>query len=127
VQAIEQHMHIDLHGEKSIKTISEKAEDKLKSEKALWSAFSAQQQHSVLEYLQDLSVQIDRSATGLQVKSMHLDYEKVSMTGTVKSFETKDVFEEELQSLQLLQLLEKPRELSFTIQFKPKEPVKGSA
>lgn len=126
VQAIEQNMHIDLHGEKSIKTISEKAEDKLKSAKALWSAFSAQQQHSVLEYLQDLSTQIDRSATGLVIKNMHLDYEKVSITGTVKSFEAKDVFEEELQSLQLLQLLEKPRELSFTIQFKPKETVKGS-
>jgi Tfp pilus assembly PilM family ATPase len=127
VQAIEQRMRLDLRGEKSIKTILEKAEEKLKTEKALWFAFSAQQEHSVLEYLQDLSVQIDRSAVGLQVKSMHLDYEKVSMSGNVKNFESLDLFEEELSSLQLLQLLEKPRELTFTVQFKPKENVKGSA
>lgn len=127
VQAIEQRMRLDLRGEKSIKTILEKAEEKLKTEKALWFAFSAQQEHSVLEYLQDLSVQIDRSALGLQVRNMHLDYEKVSMSGNVKNFESLDLFEEELASLQLLQLLEKPRELTFTIQFKPKENAKGSA
>lgn len=121
VQAIEQRMRLDLRGEKSIKTILEKAEEKLKTEKALWFAFSAQQEHSVLEYLQDLSTQIDRSALGLQVKNMHLDYEKVSMSGSVKNFESLDLFEEELSSLQLLQLLEKPRELTFTVQFKPKE------
>lgn len=125
MQAIEQRLHIDLHGEKSIKTMLDKAEEKLKKEKALWLVFSAQQEHSVLEYLQDLSVQIDRASVGLQVRNMHLDYEKVTMAGSVKSFETKDVFEEELQSLQLLQLIEKPRELSFTIQFKPKD--KGTA
>lgn len=127
IQTIEQRMRIDLRGEKNIKTIVEKAEDKLKTEKTLWSVFSAQQNHSILEYLQDLSVQIDRMSIGLQVRTMHLDYEKVNITGSVKSFETLDVFEEELQSLQLLQLLEKPRELSFTIQFKPKENAKGPA
>jgi Tfp pilus assembly PilM family ATPase len=125
-QAIEQNMRIDLKNEKSIKIILEKAEEKLKTEKTLWFAFSAQQECSVLEYLQDLSIKIDRQSIGLQVKQMHLDYEKVSMTGTVKDFNALDVFEEELASLQLLQLVEKPRELSFTINFKPKEPVKGN-
>jgi hypothetical protein len=127
VQAIEQRMRLDLRGEKSIKTITEKAEEKLKTEKALWFAFSAQQEHSVLEYLQDLSIQIDRSALDLQIRSMHLDYEKISMSGSVKNFESLDLFEEELASLQLLQLIEKPRELSFTIQFKPKETGKDTA
>ena len=132
VQAIEQKMRLDLKGEKNIKTILEKAEEKLKTEKALWFAFSAQHEHSVLEYLQDLSVQIDRSAVGLQVKSMHLDYENVSMTGNIKPFENTefqrlDLFKEELQELRLLQLVEQPREVSFTIQFKPKENAKEPA
>ena len=132
IQAIEQKMRLDLRGEKSIKTIIEKTEEKLKNEKALWFAFSAQQEHSVLEYLQDLCVYIDRSAVGLQVKNLHLDYEKVIMNGTIKNFDGTefqrlDVFKEELQELKLLQILEQPRELSFTLQFKPKEISKESA
>ncbi len=126
VQAIEQHMHIDLKGEKNIKSIVEKAEAKLKSEKSLWFAFSAQQENSVLEYLQDLSIQIDRSAIGLQIRQMHLDYEKVTMSGMVKDYQALDVFVEELMTLQLLQLIEKPRELSFSIELKPKNTLKGS-
>ncbi len=131
IQAIEQRMHLDMRGEKNIKTIVTKTEEKLKTEKALWFAFSAQQEHSVLEYLQDLSIQIDRSSTGLQVRSMHLDYEQVSMTGSIKNFDNTefqrfDVLKEELQELRLLQVVEQPRELSFTIQFKPRETGKDA-
>ncbi len=126
IQAIEQHMHIDLKGEKNIKFILEKAEAKLKSEQSLWFAFSAQQENSVLEYLQDLSVQIDRSAIGLQIRQMHLDYEKVTMSGMVKDYQALDIFVEELMNLQLLQLIEKPRELAFSIELKPKNTLKGS-
>ncbi len=132
IQAIEQKMRLDLRNEKSIKTIVEKAEEKLKNEKALWFAFSAQQEHSVLEYLQDLSMQIDRSAVELQIKNMHLDYEKVIMTGNIKNaqgteFQRLDLLKEEFQELKLLQILEQPRELSFTVQFKPKTISKESA
>lgn len=127
MQAVEEKMRIDLQGEKSIKAVVEKAEETLNREKALWFSFSAQQEHSVLEYLQDLSVQIDREATGLELSNMRLDFEKVSMTGRVKNFEALDLLEEELMSLQLLQLVEKPRELAFTIQLKPKDDSKGQA
>lgn len=125
MQSVQQQMHLDLKNEKNIKLVVEKAEDVLKREKALWFAFSAQQEKSVLEYLQDLSIQIDREAIGLQLRQMHLDFQKVTMTGSVKSFEALDIFEEELLSLQLLQVIDKPRELSFTVELKPKEEHKG--
>lgn len=125
IQTIQQRMNIDLRGEKNVKTALEKAEDVLTREKSLWFSFSAQQERSILEYLQDLSIKIDRASTGLELKSMHLDHDKVTMIGSVKSFEALEVFEEELMSLQLLQVVEKPRELSFTVQLKSKE--KGQA
>lgn len=128
MKAVLQHMNLDLTGEKNMKTVVEKAEETLKREKALWFSFSRQQESCVLEYLQDLSIQIDRDATGLELRSMHLDFEKVIMTGSVKSFEALDVFEEELMSLKLLQPLEKPRELSFTgLTLKPKDDQKENA
>lgn len=127
MKAISQHMNLDLAGEKSMKTVVEKAEETLKRERALWFSFSKQQEGCVLKYLQDLSIQIDRDATGLDLSSMHLDFEKVIMKGSVKSFEALDVFEEELMSLKLLQPLEKPRELSFTVSLKPKDDQKENA
>lgn len=123
-QAIEQRMHLDLGGEKNIKTILEKAEDKLKSEKNMWASFATASQHSLLEYLQDLSVHIDKNALELHIKQMHLDYDKITMSASVKSFEALDLLEEELQELTVLQSLDKPRELSFSLQFQPKSVTK---
>lgn len=127
VQTLEQEMNIDLKGEKNLKTMIEQAEQTLKRERALWFSFMKQNESSVLEYLQDLSIAIDRVSLGLELKQMHLDYEKVTMTGSVKNFEALDLFDEELQSLKLLTVVEKPRELSWTIQLQPKSMQKGSA
>lgn len=126
VQMIEQRMGLDLKGEKNLKTIVEQAEETLKRERLLWFSFMKQNESSVLEYLQDLSMAIDRVSIGLELRQMHIDFEKVTMTGSVKSFETLDTFEEELQGLKLLTLIEKPRELSWTIQLQPKDTQKGS-
>jgi len=126
VNTIEQQMRIDLKGEKNIKTMVEQAEEVLKRERALWFSFMKQHEASILEYLQDLSMAIDRMSLGLDLRQMHLDYEKITMTGSVKSFEALDVFDEELQELKLLTVTEKPRELSWTIQLQPKSVQKGS-
>jgi Tfp pilus assembly PilM family ATPase len=120
-QAIQERMHIDLAGEKNIKVIVEKAEEMLKTEKNLWMGFAAQQEHSLLEYLQDLSVHIDRAATGLNLKNIHLDYEKISMNGTIKDFAELNVFEDELGELTLLEPTEQIRELTFNIVLRPKD------
>ncbi|MBP9765366.1 pilus assembly protein PilM [Candidatus Babeliales bacterium] len=126
IQTIETHMNIDLKNEKNLKNIVELAESKLKQERHVWFAFTKQQEASILEYLQDLSIAIDRSSIGLDLRQMHLDFEKVILSGSVKSFEALDTFDEELQSLKLLTLVEKPRELSWTIQLKSKAAMKGA-
>lgn len=123
---IEQGMGVDLKGEKNLKTIVEQAEETLKRERLLWFSFTKQNEASALEYLQELSIAIDRASIGLELRQMHIDFEKVTMTGSVKSFEALDVFEEELQGLKLLTLVEKPRELTWTIQLQPKDVQKGS-
>lgn len=126
VNTIEQQMGIDLKGEKNLKTMVEFAEDTLKRERVLWFSFMKQHEASILEYLQDLSIAIDRVSLGLDLRQMHLDYEKITMSGSVKSFEALDVFDEELQELKLLTVVEKPRELSWAIALQPKASQKGS-
>lgn len=125
VQTVEQSMGIDLKGEKNLKTIVDQAEETLKRERLLWFSFTKQHEASVLEYLQDLSMAIDRVSIGLELRQMHIDYEKVTMSGSVKSFEALDTFEEELQGLKLLTVVDRPRELSWTIQLQPKDGLKG--
>jgi len=125
-QVIEQRMGIDLKGEKTLKTIVEKVEETYKRDRLLWFSFMKQNESSVLEYLQDLSMAIDRVSIGLDLRQMHIDFEKVTMTGSVKSFEALDTFEEELQELKLLKVVDKPRELSWTILLQPKDDQKGA-
>jgi len=124
---IQSQMGLDLYGEKNLKTVVGKAEDVLKRERQLWFSFTQQNEASILEYLQDLSVAIDREAIGLELKTLHIDYQKIIMTGTVKNFEALDLFYEELQELKLLKLVDRPRELSWSIELKPKVAVKGAS
>ncbi|MCX5923044.1 MAG: pilus assembly protein PilM [Candidatus Dependentiae bacterium] len=126
VTTISNRMNIDLKSEKNLKTIVEKTQDAFNKEKVLWFSFSRKNERSILQYLQDLSIHVDRSSIGLEILSMHIDYDKVSMIGTVKSIEAVGVFEEELMELTSLTLVEKPREVSFSVQLKVKEGSEGS-
>lgn len=126
ITTISQRMHIDLKSEKNLKTIVDKTQDAFNEEKKLWFSFSRKNERSILQYLQDLSIHVDRASIGLELLSMHIDYDKVSMTGTVKSIEAVGVFEEELMELKSLTLVEKPREVSFSIQLKVKDGSEGS-
>ncbi|MBI2353248.1 pilus assembly protein PilM [Candidatus Dependentiae bacterium] len=119
--SIQQSMDVDLKSEKNIKDIVAKTEEKLKTERKLWFSFSKQTEQSYLEFLQDLSLQIDRESIGLELKKLTITPEMVTLVGSVKDFESLEVFKEELSELKLLQLLEKPRELSFTVKLKVKD------
>ncbi|MFA5998509.1 MAG: pilus assembly protein PilM [Candidatus Babeliales bacterium] len=127
IKTVGQRMNIDLKNEKSIKTIVEKAQAAFKREKDLWFLFSKQTEQSLLKYLQDLSVNIDRDAIGLDLRFMHLDYEKATLTGTLKNLEAIEVFEEELMGLKFFTLVEIPREVEFSVQLKVKDNQKGSS
>ena len=118
---IEQKMRFDLKSEKNLKNIVQKSEELLKKRHKLWFSFSKQTEQSYLEYLQELSVAIDRESIGLHIRKMRLDSEKISIAGSVKDFESLEVFEEELTGLKRLTLVEKPRELTFSIELKIKD------
>ncbi|MBI2344508.1 pilus assembly protein PilM [Candidatus Dependentiae bacterium] len=124
---IQGQMGLDLYGEKNLKTLVQKTEDVLSRERQLWFSFTQKNEASILEYLQDLSLAIDREAIGLELKNLHIDYQKIIMTGTVKGFSALDVFYEELQELKLLKLVDRPMELSWTIELKPKVILKGAS
>ena len=114
-------MNIDLKSVRNLKDLTSKLEERLNKEQKLWFSFSKQAEQSFLEYLQDLSVNIDRSSIGLDVKKLSLDRDKVTMTASVKDYEDLEVFKEELHELELLKLDEEPREPNFTIQLKVKD------
>ncbi|HSW76836.1 MAG TPA: pilus assembly protein PilM [Candidatus Saccharimonadales bacterium] len=127
IKTINERMHTDIKlSDKNIKSIVQTAQDSLKREKDLWFLFSKQTENSLLQYLLDLSEHIDREAIGLDLTHMHLDYEKASLTGTLKDLEAIEVFEEELMSLKYFTLVDIPRETSFSVQLKVKESQKGS-
>ena len=121
VQTIAERMSIDLKSEKNLKNIVEKTQDAFKKEKTLWFSFSRKNERSILQFLQDLSVHVDRASIGLEITSMHIDYDNITMTGSVKDLPEVDVFTEELMELQLLALVEKPRETSFSVKLKVKD------
>jgi Tfp pilus assembly PilM family ATPase len=124
---IQDQMNLDVRGEKNLKALVEKTESVLKRERQLWFSFTQQNEASILEYLQDLSVAIDREAIGLELKSLHIDYQKVIMSGTVKDFPALDIFYEELQELKLLKLVDRPIDFAnWTIELKPKTTAKGA-
>ena len=127
LNTLQEQMNLDLRGEKKIPEIFKKAEEELKRERKLWFSFMKQNETSPLEYLQDLSMAIDRSSIGLELKTVHIDYQKVIMTGTVKNLDALDLFYEELQSLKTLKLVSRPRELSWTVELKSKIDQEGAA
>jgi len=120
VSKVDQIMGVDLKSEKNLKKIVERCEEAFKASHKRWFAFVKQKERSYLEYLQDLSVKIDKESIGLDLTKLMIEPEKVTMVGKLKDFEALEVFEEELAELDLLQVVEKPRELSFTIQLKVK-------
>jgi Tfp pilus assembly PilM family ATPase len=127
VKTLQEQMNLDVHGEKKIAEIAKKAEEELKRERKLWFSFMKQNETSPLEYLQDLSMAVDRESIGLELKTVHIDYQKVTMTGTVKSLTAIDLFNQELESLKTLKLVNKPLEREFNIELKSKIDQEGAA
>jgi len=124
---LEKTMQLDVKKERNLKDIVTKAEEKLKYERKLWFSFSKQTEQSYLEFLQDLSVHIDREDIGLDLKRLSMDPDKVTLAGSLKEWEKLEVFKQELSELELLQLVEEPRELTFSIQLKVKDKDKEQA
>ena len=124
-------MGIDVKSERNLKDIVNKAEETLKNERKLWFSFSKQTEQSYLQYLQDLSVHIDRQSIGLDLKSLRMRPDLITMRGALSGNKASDledgfaalpVFKEELSELQYLQLVDEARTPEFfEIQLKIKD------
>ncbi len=119
VREVERHMKLDVRGEQTHKVV-EKAEDFLAREKKLWFSFSKERDGSLLESLQALSLAIDRESLGLVITRMKIDFDEITIQGSVKDFEKLQIFEEELLELKQFNIEQKPRELSFTVKLRAK-------
>jgi len=119
VREVERQMNLDIRGEHTNKVL-EKAEEFLSKEKRLWFSFSKESEQSLLEYLQALSTTIDRDSLGLVINRMKIDFDEITIQGSVKDFEALQIFEEELMELSNFDIVQKPRELSFVVKLKAK-------
>lgn len=121
VRVLDEQMGIDAKGIKRTSMLVDVARETLQREKKLWFSFSKQSENSFLEYLQDISSKIDRGSLGLDLKVLSMNYEEVIMQGKVKDFEALETFEEELMELSKFNVVEKPRELAFTVKLQVKD------
>lgn len=89
------------------------AKRKIAEEEALWFSFSKQTRFSFLEYLQELSVRIDRQSLGIQFKKLSMNDEKITLEGQVSGhgFKSLLLLEESLKESPLLQTATIPEEL----------------
>lgn len=119
VREVERHMKLDVRGEQTHRVV-ERAEEFLAREKKLWFSFSKEREGSLLEYLQTLSLAIDRESLGLVIKSMKIDFDEITIQGSVPDFEKLQLLEENLLELKQFDIEQKPRELSFTVKLRAK-------
>jgi type IV pilus assembly protein PilM len=91
------------------------AKTKLDETEAIWEGFSESSRSSYLKYLQELSVKIDRIATGLDLKQLIINKQSILMFGKVRDYKALKILEEELSSSKLFKLATIPQEESFEI------------
>ncbi len=91
------------------------AKTKLDETEAIWEGFSEGSRSSYLKYLQELSVKIDRVATGLDLKQLIINKKNILMFGKVRDYKALKILEEELSSSKLFKLATIPQEESFEI------------
>ena len=94
------------------------AQTKLEEEENLWFAFSKEARFSYLEYLQELSIRIDRESLGIKFKrlSMELEDGSITLEGEIKDsdFKSLTILEESLKESKLLQHSTIPQDMIQT-------------
>lgn len=121
VTTFEKHLSITFKNKDSIASVMKQAQEEVHKETALWNVFFKQSKESILDYLEDLFLAIDRSAIGLQLQKMVFSNDEIELVGSVKDLEALEIFEQELASLKRLAVVEKPEQLQFSIKLKPVE------
>lgn len=123
-RVVEDNMNLDVRNISRPSLIVDAARETVEREKKLWFSFSKQSENSFLEYLSDLTSKIDRASIGLDLKKLIIDYDQIIMQGKVKNFDALETFEEELMELSKFTVVEKPRELAFTVKLNVKDTSK---
>lgn len=82
----------------SLKKANTDAAAKLESAEKKWSPLSHKNRFSFLNYLYELSRHIDRKDLGLDLSSISMDQDEITLTGRVKDFDAVRTLEQELRS-----------------------------
>lgn len=94
------------------------AEEKVSQEEKIWFAFSSQRRFSFLQYLQDLSIAIDREAIGLKLKKLVITEQEprtMILDGEVPDFDALKILERELKKSNMFASLPSLQATKFNI------------
>lgn len=103
---------------KNMNDAIKQAEEKVTQEEAIWFAFSSQKRFSFLKYLQDLSIAIDKEATGLNLRKLTINEQEprtMILEGKVDNYDQVILLEKELKQSNMFISVPSVQKLEFSI------------
>ena len=100
----------------SLKTAYDSAQRSFKKESVMWESLASQNKQSFLSYLYHLTEKIDKEALGLNLKKVTINNSTITLSGSVRSFEAVEQFEEQLKATNLFTSVPDMQKVEFDVQ-----------
>jgi type IV pilus assembly protein PilM len=107
----------NLSEESSLDDMVEEAQDEIKKEEKLWSAFSPTRA-SMLQYLLELTNRIDQEALQFTIDKLQITDHTMKITAHVKDYDALLLLEKELRQSKLFSFVEEQNDPNFTMTIK---------
>jgi broad specificity phosphatase PhoE len=102
-----------LESEKDLSTAIEEAQTEVEEQKKRWFAFSHQSRASFLQYLQDLSLKIDKKSIDLKVEQITIAEDILTLKAEVRDHDALKILARELGQSKLFKPFESPETPQF--------------
>lgn len=105
----------NLESEKKLSDAIDSADSEVEKQKETWFAFSNQSRASFLQYLLELTSNIDTKNTGLDIEQISLVEKEMTLKARVRDYEALKILERELGQSKLFSYVEPQENLQFTM------------
>lgn len=105
----------NLESEKTLNDAIEAAQIEVEKQKETWFAFSNQSRASFLQYLLELTSNIDTKSTGFDIEQISLSEKEMILKARVRDYEALKILERELGQSKLFSYVEPQENLQFTM------------
>ena len=105
----------NLESERTLNDAIEAAQIEVKKQEETWFAFSNQSRASFLQYLLELTSNIDTKSTGFDIEQISLAEKEMILKARVRDYEALKILERELGQSKLFSYVEPQENLQFTM------------